>query len=337
MVNQKLQTISTYLVGFGILLACFVIILGSYTRLVDAGLGCPDWPGCYGTILPPTTDTAVANANIRFPERPVVLDKTWPEMIHRYLATGLGAVILLVSACSLLNRRHPAQPAKLALSLLVLVILQGMLGMWTVTMKLYPPVVMGHLLGGFTIISILSLLFYRLTQIFPPIRDQKASKLKILGLIGFIVVVLQIALGGWTAANYAAHTCIDLPICQEGWSNALEFGEAFQIFDHNAETFEFAPHLSANAQMTIHATHRIGACIVLAIIGLLGIGLLRCETKRYRLFGIVVLSALTLQIALGIFNVIFHIPVWVAVLHNFGGALLLLVMVALNYSLRKKA
>lgn len=336
MVNQKLKTLSTYLVGLSLLLAVSVIVLGAYTRLVDAGLGCPDWPGCYGTILPPTSEAAVIEANQTFPDRPVEIAKTWPEMIHRYLATGLGFVIMIVTIISMVNRRHPAQPAKLACALLALVILQGMLGMWTVTMKLYPPVVMLHLLGGFTIIAVLSLLFYRLTQIFPPIKDIKASRLQALASASFICVIAQIALGGWTAANYAAHTCHELPICQSGWSKSLEPVQAFTIVDHDAQDFEYAPHLSANAQMTIHVSHRLGAFVVLAVVGLLSGLLLRSETRRYKKFGLALASTLGLQLALGVLNVMLSIPTWVAVLHNLGGALLLLVLVALNYSLRKK-
>lgn len=336
MVNHKLKNCTAFLVGLAILLAVAVIVLGSYTRLVDAGLGCPDWPGCYGTILPPTTQTAVAAANDAFPQRPVEVAKTWPEMIHRYLASGLGALILVIAVLSLANRRHPAQPAKLATGLLALVILQGLLGMWTVTMKLYPPIVMLHLLGGFTIISLLTLVFYRLTQIFPPIQDLKARPLTTLAAVSLFVVAIQIALGGWTAANYSAHICHEFPICQAGWSNALAIEEAFQIFGHEVEDFEYAPHLSADAQMTIHVAHRIGAVIVTVIIGALGLLLLRAETRRYKNFGYGILGMLSLQLILGIINVIMSIPVWVAVLHNLGGALLLLAILALNYSLRKK-
>ncbi len=336
MVNQKLKALTTVLTGISLLLAICVIVLGAYTRLVDAGLGCPDWPGCYGTILPPTTEAAVSQANNAFPERPVEIEKTWPEMIHRYLATSLGFLIIIITILSVINRRHPAQPAKLATTLLILVILQGMLGMWTVTMKLYPPIVMLHLLGGFTILAILSLLFYRLTQIFPPIKDDKASKLKPLANLSFICIVLQIALGGWTAANYAAHTCHEMPICQAGWLQALEFKEAFQIFGHEVSNFEYAPHLSANAQMTIHVTHRIGAFVVFAVVGLLCFLLMLCDTRRYKKFSLVLGGLLGVQLGLGVLNVMMNIPTKIAVLHNLGGALLLLGLVALNYSLRKK-
>tara|TARA_Y100001934_G_scaffold4729_1_gene6626 strand:- start:26571 stop:27584 length:1014 start_codon:yes stop_codon:yes gene_type:complete len=337
LVNQKLKAISTVLTGLALLLAIGVIALGAYTRLMDAGLGCPDWPGCYGTILPPTTEEAVTVANEAFPERPVEIEKTWPEMIHRYMASSLGFLILVITIMSIINHRHPAQPAKLASSLLVLVILQGMLGMWTVTMKLYPPVVMSHLLGGFTILSVLSLLFYRLTQIFPPIKDSKADKLKWLAMLGVLTVIAQIMLGGWTAANYAAHICHDFPVCQPGWAESLNMAEAFKIFGHEVDDFEYAPHLSADAQMTIHAFHRIGAIAVTLVVGLLCVLLLKCETRRYKKFGGVVLLMLSLQLGLGIANVIYGIPLNIAVLHNLGGAMLLLVLVALNYSMRKKA
>ncbi len=336
MVNQKLKAISTVLTGLALLLAIGVIALGAYTRLMNAGLGCPDWPGCYGSVLPPTSAEEIHLANEAFPHRPVEVAKTWPEMIHRYMASTLGFFILIITLLSIINFRHPAQPAKLSMSLLVLVILQGMLGMWTVTMKLYPPVVMLHLLGGFMTVSMLSLLFYRLTQIFPPIKDAKADRFRWLAIVGALVVIAQIMLGGWTAANYAAYLCHELPICQPGWTDSLNFKEAFQIFGHKVDDFEYAPHLSPDAQMTIHVIHRIGAMVVAVVIGALSVLLLQSETRRYKKFGLAILTILCLQLILGILNVVMHIPVQIAVMHNLGGAFLLLVMVALNYSMRKQ-
>jgi len=336
LVNHVLHKASTWIGFIAIVLGLVVIVLGSYTRLVDAGLGCPDWPGCYGTILPPTSTDAVASANSAFPERPVEIAKTWPEMMHRYLASGLGFMILILALLSVINFRHPAQPTKLSLTLLGLVIGQGLLGMWTVSMKLYPPVVMGPLLGGFTVLTILNLVVYRLTQIFPPILDTKADRIKALAAIGFIVVVVQIALGGWTAANYAAHVCHELPICQGPWHEQLNVKEAFRIFDPQAQNFEYAPHLSANAQMTIHVVHRFGSLAVLAVLSLLCWRLWRCETHRYKTFALVVTGLLIAQMSLGVANVWWQVPVPVAVLHNLGGVLLLLSLAALNYSLRKR-
>ena len=337
MVSHHLKQFSTILGISAFVLALCVIVLGSYTRLVDAGLGCPDWPGCYGTILPPMSQEAQAIANQAFPERPVEIEKTWPEMIHRYLATGLGFLILLLAVASVINHKHPAQPTKLSLTLLALVCFQGALGMWTVTMKLYPPIVMLHLLGGFTVICLITLYIFRITQVFQPLQDMKSQKLKSLAMLAFIVVAVQIALGGWTAANYAAHICHELPICQSGWTQGLAFKEAFQIFGHEVIDFEYAPHLSANAQMTIHVTHRIGAIITTVIVGLLAFLLWsQSETQRYKNFSIAVTFALLLQLGLGLANVIFGIPVWIAVAHNLFGAILLLCLLALNYSLRKK-
>jgi len=337
LVNHKVKQVSTFLAIVAGVLALGVIVLGSYTRLVDAGLGCPDWPGCYGTVIPPMSADAQDLANQAFPDRPVEIHKTWPEMIHRYLASTLGLLIVVLCILSIINTRHPAQPTKLSITLLVLVVLQGMLGMWTVTMKLYPPIVMLHLLGGFTILSVITLFIFRVTQALPPLQDARNRYFKTLAMISFFVVAIQIALGGWTAANYAAHICHEFPVCQAGWISSLNFSEAFQVFGHKVVDFEYAPHLSADAQMTIHVTHRIGALITSLVVGWLAISLFKySETHRYRNFAIIILSLLILQVCLGIANVAWSIPVAVAVSHNLVGALLLVSLVALNYSLRKK-
>ncbi len=337
MVNQHLKQLTTYLTFATLFLALTVIVLGSYTRLADAGLGCPDWPGCYGKIGVPNTHQEISLANEAYPERPVDPSKAWPEMIHRYFATTLGFLCLLICILSLLNRKHPAQPAKLSTFILLLVILQGMMGMWTVTLKLYPPVVLGHLLGGFTIFTLLLLMSLRSSQVLQPIKDTNIDKLKPYALIGIILLVIQIGLGGWTAANYSALSCTQLPICQGNWQNHLNFSEAFKLWHANDQDFEFAPHLSDTAQMTIHVTHRIGAIIVSFYIALLCIVMyFKASVDRYRYFALGILSLLVIQILLGISNVKLSLPLPVAVAHNLGGALLLGALVSLFYSIRKK-
>src|SRR5690606_4955338 len=208
------------LVLFATSFALCVIVLGAYTRLKDAGLGCPDWPGCYGFLSVPSTAAQIAEAEARFPHAPFEAHKAWPEVVHRYVASGLGLLIILINVQAFRHRREPGQPLKLPLLLLALVILQGLFGMWTVTLNLWPQVVTAHLLGGFTTISLLWLLTLRLfnrpwPQPYVPI--QHWIKLKPLATFCLVLVICQIALGGWVSANYAALACPELPTCQGRW------------------------------------------------------------------------------------------------------------------------
>ncbi|MGI9292687.1 MAG: COX15/CtaA family protein, partial [Pseudomonadales bacterium] len=202
-----------------------VIMLGAFTRLADAGLGCPDWPGCYGHLLWPDTAAEVSAAEALFPDAPVEHDKTWPEMVHRYLASTLGllAIALLIGAW---RHRSVTQPLKLPLLLLGIVILQGLFGMWTVTLKLWPQVVTAHLLGGFSTAALFYLLTLRLQN--SNWRGDSASmntlrQFKPLVLFCLLVVFLQITLGGWTTSNYAAVACPDFPTCQNEWLPTMDF------------------------------------------------------------------------------------------------------------------
>ncbi|OZB03214.1 MAG: cytochrome B, partial [Idiomarina sp. 34-48-12] len=198
-------------VKISVLLAFVVIVLGAYTRLTDAGLGCPDWPGCYGELtVPKDAEKAVE----LFPHAPLESQKAWNEMIHRYAAGTLGLVILAITIAAFVRRRHdPSQPVGLPVLLLALVTFQAALGMWTVTMNLQPLIVMGHLLGGFTTISLLYLLLLRLERVHMPLGDSKMRSMRGFALFALLVVFGQIALGGWVAANYAAMACTELPFC----------------------------------------------------------------------------------------------------------------------------
>src|SRR5690606_22515250 len=214
------------LVLFATALALCVVILGAFTRLRDAGLGCPDWPGCYGHFTWPGTEEQIANAQARFPDAPFEVHKAWPEVVHRYFAGTLGLVIMAIGALAWKNRRRPEQPLKLPLALLGLVIAQGLFGMWTVTLKLWPQVVTTHLLGGFATLSLLWLLALRLNNRawgHPDVPLLHWQALKPLAMLGLILVCLQIALGGWTSSNYAALACPDLPTCQGRWLPPMDF------------------------------------------------------------------------------------------------------------------
>jgi cytochrome c oxidase assembly protein subunit 15 len=319
---------------FGVCFAFGVIILGAFTRLVDAGLGCPDWPGCYGHVLWPNSAEEIATANEAYPDAPVELDKTWPEMVHRYLATGLGAIILLLTIQSL-RHRGEGQPVGLPLFLLAFVILQGMFGMWTVTLKLWPQVVTAHLLGGFTTISLLWLLTLRLRDSRWRVDEAFSARLgslKRFGLLALCVVVLQITLGGWTTSNYAAVACPDLPTCQARWLPDMDFASGFNVFQAVGPNY-LGGTMTNEARVAIHMAHRVGAIITLLVVGGLCFRLLRDPESRVRQLGAVIAIVLTLQFCLGLGNVLFQFPVAVATAHNAVGALLLLTLVTLNYHL----
>ncbi|MEE8057422.1 MAG: COX15/CtaA family protein [Pseudomonadales bacterium] len=372
--------------------AVFVLGLGAFTRLMDAGLGCPDWPTCYGHVLWPETAEEVDVANQAFPDMPVEQDKTWPEMVHRYFAESLGLLtiaifviavrrqqpqqqkqqpITLVSSLLLLNIiltvativygvvmepyavssvaltmlvlaylgmkngcRASPQPFKLPAFILAFIILQGLFGMWTVTLKLWPQVVTAHLLGGFTTFSLLWLLTLRLNN--QPWQVSAASlqqlqRFRVWTLLGLIIVVLQVALGGWTTSNYAAVACPDLPTCQGQWLPAMNFSQGFNVIQRIGPNY-LGGTMDNEARIAVHFSHRVGAivtaCYLLIVVALLFNRIAIPETRR---MAHIIFAVLGLQIALGLGNIIFKFPVTVAVGHNLVGALLVVTMVTLNY------
>ncbi|NVJ64880.1 MAG: COX15/CtaA family protein [Gammaproteobacteria bacterium] len=344
------------LTAFAILLTLTVILLGAWTRLEDAGLGCPDWPGCYGHFTVPQDAEYIKKAEIEY-NQIFDAEKAWPEMIHRHFAKAIGFVILLIFIGALLGRKKDSTiPIVLPCILLPLVIFQGLLGMWTVTLKVHPFIVMSHLLGGFTTISLLFLYYLQLRPKIVSLSQVVAKKFKGLALAGLVLVAMQIALGGWTASNYAATICTDLPFCNSGWTNNVDFKQGFDLWQKGFEFDEFKVHeeekkladlnkaqgkpfinyeggvLPAEAKVAIHVSHRIGAYIVFLVIGLLAILLMReKDSVLLRRFGRVVAAVLVLQMLLGISNIVFSLPLLVAVAHNGGGVLLLLTMIATNY------
>ncbi len=315
---------------FATVLAAVVVLLGAYTRLTHAGLGCPDWPGCYGFLGVPMSEHKQAIAETRFPEAPVEVAKGWYEMIHRYFAGTLGLVILGLAIHAVRQRREASQPLKLPLAILALVIVQAAFGMWTVTLKLWPQVVTAHLLGGFATLSLL-LLCLRLSGHFAPLHLPR--RLRALAAACLLLVIGQIALGGWVSSNYAAVACVDLPTCHGEWWPAMDFAGGFHLTQHIGPNY-LGGQLDSDARTAIHMSHRIGALIVTLALLLLAWRLKAAGLPR--LAGLLLL-ALTLQIGLGISNVIFHLPLLVAVAHNAGGAALLLTLVLVNYRLRASA
>lgn len=317
-------------------LAFIVITLGAYTRLKDAGLGCPDWPGCYGHWSVPTTPETLEHASTHFPAQPVEAPKAWPEMIHRYFASALGLLILITAIISVKTRQHLSRSqVLLAVSLLALVICQGLLGKFTVTMRLDPIVVVAHLLGGFTTLSLLFLMTIR--AYFPPTEPRKSALQShaLFGLICVPVLICQIALGGWTSANYAARICPELPVCSEQWLDTLDVGAAFQRPAQDYASFEHAPHLDAASKITIQMLHRGGALITTLLLGTLYLTVLFHQrhprpTRRLATTALVLLAA---QVGLGLLNVLLDLPLPIAVAHNGVAALSLLALLAVTYRL----
>ena len=313
------------LVGSSIVLAMLVILLGAYTRLTDAGLGCPDWPGCYGFLKVPEQAHHIEQAEALYPDRPVESHKAWNEMIHRYFAGTLGLLILAIFLFSLKHKR-----LLLPSLLLALVIFQAALGMWTVTLALHPVVVMGHLLGGFTLLSLLALYWWQLQP--APFIAVKHS-LKFLFWPVLLVLAAQIALGGWTAANYAALACVQLPVCEAGWTSQLNFDEAFSLH-LGYDNYEYGV-MSQSARATVHVMHRVGAVITLLVVAAYAIALWRNSSGLIKTLSLTILLLLLLQFSLGLANVVLHLPLANAVAHNFVAANLVMCLVVIGYQLHR--
>jgi len=308
------------------LLTLIVVVVGAWVRLTDAGLGCPDWPGCYGHVHPAQVAGKVDAINAAHPDRPFDYQKALNEMVHRYIATTLGLLIIVLAVMSVRNRRDPAQPRVLPWVLLGTVILQGLLGMWTVTLLLKPLIVTLHLLGGLTTLSLLWWLALR-----PERRDLKAAERKVrrLAVVGMAFVVLQVALGGWTSTNYAAAACPDFPTCQGSWWPQMDFKDAFVLWRGLGIDYEGGV-LDAPARVAIHYVHRVGAYVVaLVLVSLVIAALYRAQTRPLRWAAVAVLAALSLQVLIGM-NLIWQgWPLWLGTAHNAGAALVVLSMVAL--------
>ncbi len=309
----------------GVGLTFCVASFGAYVRLTDAGLGCPDWPGCYGHLVIPLNDHWMTQANEAFPERPVELFKAWVEMIHRHLAKLLGLLMIGLAIWAWRRRHIPEQPVILPWVLLGAVLFQGMLGAWTVTWQLKPLVVMAHLLGGLTILSLLwYLALHGLLQ-----KQPTDLGIRRWAVGGLVVVAVQVALGGWTSANYAALACGDaFPTCQGQWWPAHQnFAEGFVMWRGIGVNYEFGV-LDGAARTAIHMAHRVGALIVTA--GLLGLAWALWRGRR-RGLALMVIGGLVLQLAIGAGLVWMLAPLWLAVAHHAGGAILLLILVTVNF------
>ncbi len=314
-------------------LAFFVIILGAYVRLSDAGLGCPDWPGCYGQITAPDELEEVSKARLAYPHLEVDSSKAWKEMIHRYFASTLGFVILLLAFFAWKYRHQAQQQIILPNVLVVLVIFQGLLGMWTVTELVKPTIVTLHLLMG---LATLSLLFWLVLKHAKPWSSHMSS-LNVSNVwvtwarFALAVLVLQIFLGGWTSTNYVALYCADFPTCHGEWWPQTDFAEAFVFFKPSGINYE-GGSLSLEAGTTVQLMHRLGALLATVVIGGLSVFMLiKSNDQLIRRTNLVIVFLLIVQIILGITNVLLHLPIPIAVGHNAVATLLLLSIVFLNY------
>lgn len=312
------------------LLAFLVIGLGAYVRLSDAGLGCPDWPGCYGHWLgvPDETHEQI-NAQLAFPMQPVNSGKAWKEMTHRYFAGTLGILILCLTLQSWRKECRSAQSPILPTMLLGIVGFQAALGMWTVTLLLKPVIVTLHLLGGMATLGLLVALNFRKPSGNPVYAT---PWLRITAAFALLVLIIQITLGGWVSSNYAALACIDLPLCHGKWKPIMNFAEAFSIHRELGYTTEGNPLPSA-ALTAIHWSHRIGAITTLFVMGFLIRSLIRTGHRHWQALSYLLLGLVITQAGLGIANVLFSLPLWLAVSHNLGAACLLAVTIVINLRL----
>lgn len=321
------------LVWFAVIYTFVVVVVGAYVRLSDAGLGCPDWPGCYGELTPHLAQDDIAKAveDQGGTHGPVSLGKAWKEMFHRYIAGGLGLVILAIAVTAWLRRRELRQSPLLATSLLVLVMFQAALGMWTVTLLLKPVIVTLHLLGGLATLALLAWLGLR-QETFKPV-PAAAMRLRPWALLTLLIVIGQIMLGGWVSTNYAALACVDFPTCHGQWLPEMDFHHGFQLVRELGMTAA-GTHLSYDAITAIHWTHRVGAVVTFLYAG--GFALVLLRTAGLAGYGAVLLAVLLLQVALGIANVVAGLPLAVAAAHNAGAAILLVTAVVINFALRRK-
>lgn len=305
-----------------------VVVLGSYVRLSDAGLGCPDWPGCYGALTVPQSEAAIESAQQAYPDKPVEHAKAWKEMAHRYLAGSLGLLVLALAVLAYRQRQVISTPWQLSVALVALIVMQALLGMWTVTLLLKPVIVTLHLLGGMTTLAVLSWIAFR--HIAKPditLPDGQRYWLH----LALLIWIAQVLLGGWTSSNYAALACTDFPTCHGLWWPNMDISDAFHLTRALGESRD-GGQLHLDALTAIQWVHRLGAVIVLIWMSLAAKILLQSRNAKVLAWGL--MAIVLCQIAVGIGNLLLQLPLVLAVLHNAGAALLGVCLVAINARLK---
>jgi cytochrome c oxidase assembly protein subunit 15 len=313
-----------------------LVLFGAFTRLTDSGLGCPDWPGCYGSASPGGAHAQISEAQAAMPTGPVTHGKAWVEMVHRYLATGVGVLITTLAASTWLLRRRGNVPLQPWLPWLTLgwVCLQGAFGALTVTMKLFPAIVTLHLLGGLVLLTLLSVqaAAYARADGQAPIQvDAGTRKLLLLALV---LVAVQVALGGWVSTNYAVLACNTFPACQGSWWPAMDFRQGFELWRGLGLTGA-GEQIGFAALTAIHYTHRLSAYVVFLVLALLALRLHRVPALHPQRNWLVGLALW--QLATGITNVVLDWPLAAAVAHTGGAAALVVVLTFALCQLRAAA
>ncbi len=305
-----------------------LIMFGSFTRLTDSGLGCPDWPGCYGHSNPHAAVEHIRAAETAMPSGPVTWAKAWIEMIHRYFAMAVGVLIIALMVLAWAKRRQLRQSPWFATGVLVLVCVQGAFGAFTVTLKLQPIIVVMHLLLGMALLAALIWLGSRSDP--PQVIAPEAANLRWPGRISLVLLVVQIFLGGWVSTNYAVLACTDFPLCNGQWIPEMDFRHGFTLWRQLGMTADgdYIPH---SALVAIHWVHRCFAVVVLGYLAWFGLRA-RCLQGLGRKADWL-LAALALQLATGLSNIVLDWPLVAAVAHNGGAAVLLLLLVRLNYNI----
>ena len=304
-----------------------LVLFGAFTRLSDSGLGCPDWPGCYGFASPVGAQAHIGEAQAAMPTGPVTHGKAWIEMIHRYLATAVGVLIMVLAASTLWLRR--VQPALglawfLPVFTLVWVLLQGAFGALTVTMKLFPAIVSLHLLAGMALLVLLCLQSARYHQMrgqWSPVRVSPRVKTAL--LVSTVLLLVQLALGAWVSTNYAVLACSEFPRCQSSWWPVMNFSQGFTVWRAWGLTADGQP-IDFAALTAIHYVHRLMAYVVLAFLSWLAWQLKQSPPLQSLARGL--LGLLLLQFLTGLSNVVLDWPMFAALLHTGGAAALVLLL-----------
>ena len=327
----------------GVALCLVVVVLGAWVRLTDAGLGCPDWPGCYGHVTPAGAERNEGKIESYSPGWEYDSGKAWREMIHRYAATALGFIIILITAIAIAYRRERPVSIPLAVSLLVVVVLQGTLGAFTVWWLVKPLVVVLHLIGGLTTLSLLFWMWLdmrRTTRLVEPVpgatRSATLDGARRMAIVATVIVAFQIMLGGWTSSNYAAVACPDLPKCQQQWwPEGMDFSEAFVLW-RGLDINYTGGVLEHPARVAIHFTHRLGAIVAsLAVLFAAWLAITRAPTDLVRRAGYWAIGALGIQLLVAFLMILKAFPLSLAAGHNAGAALLMMSLILLNRRLRE--